>query len=284
MIGIVGGTGLYKLDGLSGVEERKIETPYGLPSAPLTIGAMGNQKIAFLPRHGSHHDKLPHELNYRANVWALKAAGARAIISVSAVGSLAMEYAPGDLVIPSQYLDFTKGIRAHTFLGDGLVAHISSAEPVCPVLSGRIAGVAQSLSIKLHSGRTYACVEGPRLGNRAESRFLIQSGAHIVGMTNVPEVYLALEAQMAYASICVVTDYDCWLEDPSYHATLDKVMAQYKGSLDKVKKILTKLLSEGDLSKELETSPSRKALAGAVITDRSRMAADRLTQLAFLEA
>lgn len=239
MIGIIGGTGLYKIEELTNVEALEVNTPFGPPSAPMTVGRWGDQKVAFLPRHGTSHQLLPSEINFRANIWALKASGVRQVFSVSAVGSLEKEIRPGDLSLPNQYIDFTKGIRERTFFGKGLVAHASTAEPVCSYLSSMTRKTAEAVSsIRVHSKKTYACVEGPRLGTRAESFHLQGAGAHLVGMTNVPEVFLAREAQLCYCTIAVITDYDCWLDDPAEHASVDKVIELYRKNIGHVQEIL----------------------------------------------
>lgn len=265
MIGIIGGTGLYKLDGLSNLQQKVIETPFGVPSAPLMTGELLGKTIAFLPRHGSAHELLPSEINYRANIFALKSVGVTEILSVSAVGSLAEELAPGSLVLPTQYLDLTKGIRAASFFGDGLIGHISSAKPVCNNLVTTTLDAGKESDVEIASGATYACVEGPRLGTAAESHMLRGLEAKLVGMTNVPEVFLAREAQMCYASICVVTDYDSWRDDPSEHATVDAILARYQNSLCKVKSVIDKLVANLDVSTGCSC---RTNLASALLTPR----------------
>lgn len=267
MIGIIGGTGLYKLDGLSNLQQKVIETPFGLPSAPVMTGELLGKTIAFLPRHGSAHELLPSEINYRANIFALKSVGVTEILSVSAVGSLAEELAPGSLVLPIQYLDLTKGVRAASFFGDGLVGHISSANPVCSTLVAAISKAGQHADTEIISGATYACVEGPRLGTTAESHMLRGLGATLVGMTNVPEVFLAREAQVCYASICVVTDYDSWRNDPAEHATVDAILTRYQNSLSKVKRVIHKLVENLD---ESSACTCRTSLASALLTAREK--------------
>jgi 5'-methylthioadenosine phosphorylase len=266
MLGIIGGTGLYALEGIEIVKEHAVATPFGTPSAAITQGTLGTQTVFFLPRHGKHHEFLPSEVNYRANIWALKSLGVTKIIGVSATGSLQHEIKPGDLAIPDQYFDHTKGKREYTFFGNGLAAHISTAEPTCPALTGDIVAAAKKLNIEIHTGKTYACVEGPRLGTKAESNFLRNNGCDLVGMTNVPEAFLAREAQMSYATICVATDYDCWLEDPTQHVSVEMVFAVYGRNIEKVKNILHTLLSS-----PLTDSPEmcRQALQGAVFTPES---------------
>ena len=280
MIGIIGGTGLYKIDGISNVLSRAIDTPFGTPSAEILIGELEGKKVAFLPRHGIDHQILPSEINYRANIWALKAMGVRRIISVSAVGSLREEVRPGDLAIPSQYFDWTRGRRNGSFFGQGLVAHVSTAQPSCMILSKNIQDCSRFAGIPVHSSKTYACVEGPRLGTRAESLFLRQAGCDLVGMTNVPEVFLAREAQLCYCTIAVATDYDCWLEDPEQHASVDKVIELYHKNIGRVQALLKKVVAhEG----EVDECGCRSALKFAVMTKDSSLSNDQKHILAFLK-
>jgi 5'-methylthioadenosine phosphorylase len=245
------------------------------------MGRLGKSPAAFLPRHGEHHGILPSEINYRANIWALKEAGARMVVSVSATGSLRQELTPGTLVLASQYIDLTKGLRKQTYLGEGLVAHVSTAEPTCAVLSDAIAAAALDAGITVHRGKTYVCVEGPRFGTKAESHWLRQMGGDIVGMTNLPEAWLAREAQLSYVTLAVATDYDCWMEDPDQHATLDAVLAQYKKSLGDVQKILRALLSAG--LPDVSGSPARHSMKQAVMTPAEHIPAAKKKLLEFLQ-
>lgn len=238
MLAIIGGTGIYNLEGIKILESIEIETPFGMPSAPIIKAAIGRHEGLFLPRHGRHHQFLPHEINYQANIFALKKCGATQVIGLSAVGSLRKELHPGDFVIPSQYFDWVKGQRERTFFGNGVAAHVSTAEPTCPNITTWILNQAQTLSLTCHTNKTYACVDGPRLGTKAESHFLRQIGADVVGMTNVPEVFLAREAQMCYATIGMVTDYDCWMDDPTYTATVSAIMTRYGESLENAMQLL----------------------------------------------
>ncbi len=279
MIGIIGGTGLYRMEGLEVTRSTDIDTPFGPPSGPVMLGRLAGREIAFLARHGLRHDLLPSEINFRANIWALKAAGVRTIIGVSAVGSLREEIRPGDLALPSQYLDFTKGLRAASFFGKGLVAHVSSAHPTCAHTAGLIARVADSIGQPIHRDKTYACVEGPRLGTRAESFWLRGAGADLVGMTNVPEAFLALEAQVGYCVITVATDYDCWLDDTAQHVSAEQVIGQFKESLGRVQKLIAKAAAE---YAEDESRPCRQALKAALVTPREQMTADQRKLLDFL--
>jgi 5'-methylthioadenosine phosphorylase len=268
MIGIIGGTGLYRMEALRVTQTREISTPFGPPSSPIVLGELQGREVAFLARHGLHHDLLPGEINFRANIWALKSVGVRTVIGVSAVGSLREEIRPGDISLPSQYLDFTKGQRAATFFGRGMVAHISTAQPVCSATAGLIARVARSVGTKVHENKTYACVEGPRLGTRAESFFLRGAGADLVGMTNVPEAFLAAEAQLGYCTISVATDYDCWLDDPSQHVSVDQVIALFHKKLASVQQLIAGAVAE---YVEDETRPCRHALRSAILTPREQM-------------
>ena len=279
MIGIIGGTGLYRMEGLEVIRSSEGATPFGPPSGPVMLGRLAGRDIAFLPRHGLRHDLLPSEINFRANVWALKAVGVRTIIGVSAVGSLREEIRPGDLALPSQYLDFTKGLRAASFFGRGLVAHVSTAHPTCAHTAALIGRVAQSIGQPIHRDKTYACVEGPRLGTRAESFWLRGAGADLVGMTNVPEAFLALEAQLGYCVITVATDYDCWLDDTSQHVSAEQVMGQFRESLARVQRLIAAVTVE---YVEDESRPCRQALKSALVTPREQLSAEQKALLSFL--
>lgn len=269
MLGIIGGSGLYALDELQIIKEHDIDTPFGKPSAPIIEGSAFGTKALFLPRHGRHHQFLPTEVNFRANIYALKNLGARTILSVSASGSLQEEIKPGDLALASQYFDHTRGGRKSSFFGGGVTAHISTAQPTCPVLAQDVLKAANDIGITLHSDKTYACVEGPRLGTKAESLFLRgPAGCDIVGMTNVPEAFLAREAQMGYVTLAIATDYDCWREDPDEHVNVEAVFAVYFENIGKIKKIILKLLENG-----ISETPAniRTALKGSVMTPDDRL-------------
>lgn len=273
MIGIIGGTGVYGIEGLTIEKEEHMETPYGAPSAPLVYAGYEGKNVIFLARHGKNHELLPHEVNYRANIWALKAAGVRQVVGVSAVGSLRRRLAPGDFAIPSQYFDFVKGNREKTFFGGGLAAHVSTAEPTCKNLTAGLVKAAKMLGMTVHTGVTYGCVDGPRLGTQAESNFLRNgAGCDLVGMTNVPEVFLAREAQLCYCTVGVVTDYDCWLEDPEEHVTVVDVIRRYGESIAKVKKLLRGFLSS---PLPLIDPGHRETLQYAVLTPEDMLSADK---------
>lgn len=222
LIGVLGGSGLYQMDALTDVKEHVIDTPYGRPSDVVVTGMVAGARVAFLARHGRGHRLIPGEVPYRANIYALKSMGVRYLISVSAVGSLREEIHPLDMVLPDQFIDLTKH-RAATFFGDGAVAHVSMAQPVCPALAALLAQAVEAKSftgVKLHRGGTYVCIEGPSFSSKAESLWYRSMGADIIGMTNMPEAKLAREAQIAYATVALATDYDCW-HPREAHVTAD---------------------------------------------------------------
>lgn len=268
MLAIIGGTGLSRLTDLQVLETYDISTPFGMPSSPVVRGKRGEHEILFLTRHGSRRHHLPHEINYRANIYALKSIGATQIIGISACGSLRETIAPGDLALPCQYFDWTRGRRANSFFGDGVAAHVSTAEPVSKNLTRWIAAHAAKLELKLHDNVTYGCVEGPRLGTRAESRFLRQAGCDLVGMTNVPEAFLAREAQICYATIGIATDYDCWMEDPAMHVSVSGIFELYRESLGKANRLLESLLND---ARPLEEPEIRKVLASSMLTQEESL-------------
>jgi 5'-methylthioadenosine phosphorylase len=268
MIGIIGGTGLYAMPGLESVRAHKVRTPFGDPSAPLMHGTVGGHEVIFLARHGLEHRLLPGEINFRANIWALKSSGVRTVIGVSAVGSLREAIRPGELSLVSQYLDLTKGARAPSFFGAGLVAHVSTARPACAATAALITRVARAQAVSLHQDKTYACIEGPRLGTRAESLFMRSAGADLVGMTNVPEAFLALEAQIGYCTIALATDYDCWLDDPTQHVSAAQVLGLFQANLARVQLLLAQCIAE---YQEDESRPCRRALREALVTRRENM-------------
>ena len=238
-IGIIGGSGLYDPQILTNVKEIKVYTPYGLPSDNIILGEVEGKKVAFLPRHGRGHKIPPHKINYRANIWALKELGVKWVISVSAVGSLRMDYKPGDFVVPDQFIDMTKN-REYTFFDGPVVAHVSMADPFCNHLRRIIIEAAKDLGIVTHPTGTYICIEGPRFSTRAESRVWKEVfKADIIGMTLVPEINLACEAQMCYATIAMVTDYDVFAEIPVTAEEVSRVMAE---NTEKVKKLLYEVI------------------------------------------
>ncbi|WP_420599446.1 S-methyl-5'-thioadenosine phosphorylase [Neptuniibacter sp.] len=282
MLGIIGGTGIYNLEGLEVSGEFELDTPFGKPSAPVIKGKMGERELFFLPRHGRHHELLPSEVNYKANIWALKKLGVTQVIGLSAVGSLREEIKPGDLSLPDQYFDFIKGNRDKTFFGNGIAAHVSTAEPTCSCLADDLQSAGESLGISLHRNKTYGCVDGPRLGTRAESFFLRgAAGCDLVGMTNVPEVFLAREAQLCYCTIAISTDYDCWMDDPAHHVSVEQVIARYGASLEKAKQLLLAYIK----TPEREFSCGcRSSLNAAVLTPVSALGAEQKELLDLLSA
>lgn len=281
MLAIIGGTGLYELDGLAIVERLGGDTPFGAPSGEVLRGTLQGQSVLFLARHGAGHRLLPHEVNYRANVYALKRAGATMVLGFSAVGSLALDIAPGDLAMPEQYIDWTRGVRERSFFGGGVAAHVSTAKPVSSALVDAVVAAADRAQLSVHRHLTYACVDGPRLGTQAESHLLRQMGCHLVGMTNAPEVFLAREAQMAYATVGLVTDYDCWLDDPAQHVSVSSVFKLYGQSLAKARRLLDALLSAALPTPEASI---RTALTGALLTPDDAMTAAQQDWVAQLRA
>lgn len=239
-IGIFGGTGIYDSGLLKDAQEIDIDTPYGKPSDTITVGTFNGRKIAFLPRHGKKHTIPPHMINFRANIWAFKELGITRVLAPSAVGSLKEELEPGHVVLPTQFLDFTKS-REGSFSKEGRVIHISVADPFCPELQSTILDVTEKKGIKIHRDCTYVCIEGPRFSTKAESKFYRTTGADIIGMTLVPECQLAREAQMCYASISTVTDYDVWAEKP---VTAKEVLETLSKNVEKTKAILTEIVDK----------------------------------------
>lgn len=281
-LGIIGGTGLYQLDTLENIQEHEVETPFGTPSAPIVEGSIGRQRVLFLPRHGRRHEFLPHEVNYRANIWALKKLEARSILSVSATGSLQEKYEPGDLALVSQYFDHTRGKRTYSFFGEGITGHITAAQPSCPSLTKNLEEVSKSLELEVHKNVTYACVEGPRLGTQAESLFLKNAvKADLVGMTNIPEVFLAREAQIGYLTLAIVTDYDCWMENEEKHADIEEIFRIYGETIDKVKNVIEALAKQG-VSKPPEWI--RKTLTNAIMTPDEQISEEQKKWLDVLRA
>jgi 5'-methylthioadenosine phosphorylase len=214
-IGVIGGSGLYEIEGLTQIEEVKLDTPFGAPSDSFIVGKLGDAKLVFLPRHGRGHRILPHEINFRANVWGMKKLGVEWILSVSAVGSMKEEIAPGDIVIVDQFIDRTKA-RQSSFFGDGIAGHVGFADPVCSELAAHVYAAAKNAgagpSFTVHQGGSYVVIDGPMFSTRAESNVYRSWGVSVIGMTNLPEAKLAREAEICYSTIALATDYDCWHE------------------------------------------------------------------------
>ncbi len=276
-IGVVGGSGLYQMEGLEVLEERRIDTPFGPPSDPFVIGRLEGKKVAFLPRHGKGHRLLPTELNYRANIYGFKVLGVERLISVSAVGSLKIEYAPKDIVVPDQFFDRTRH-RVDTFFGEGLVAHVSLAKPICPALIETFTEASEAAGAKVHKNGAYVCMEGPQFSTRAESEVYRSWGMDIIGMTNLQEARLAREAEICYATLAMVTDYDCWHETEeavSGEAVMEVVRQNVQMSQEVIRQVLKRLPEEST-----DCPLCRHALAHALITERSLIPAETLKKLA----
>ena len=245
MWGIIGGSGFEKFDGFEVTKVLSRETPFGQTSSGFKKIKINGVEALFISRHGEHHEMMPTEVNYRANIFALKQNGARAVASFSAVGSLRGEMEPGHMVIPTQYIDRTKGIRKHTFCGDGIVGHMSLATPVCETLAKKVFEITKVEKVKCHLGGTYICIEGPNFSTYSESMSYRDLNCDIIGMTNFPEYGLAREAGLTYLPCSFVTDYDCW-DKTRPHVTIDEVMTTMRENNGKGFKILTKILAAGD--------------------------------------
>ena len=238
-IAIIGGSGVYKFDSVQLVKEHQIDTPFGSPSGKISEVKIGDATCFFLPRHGVGHAISPSEINYRANIYALKLLGVDTVISVSAVGSLKEEHAPGEFVLPSQFIDWTKGLRKRTFFEEGVVGHVSVANPINLGLQEKIAHCLSKTGVKFGKGGSYVCIEGPQFSSRAESEIYRSFDADIIGMTNVPEAYLAKEAAMAYATVAMVTDYDCWKEE---HCTVEEILKVMGKNYESAQKLIQELI------------------------------------------
>ena len=262
VLGVIGGSGLYNMPGLESVEEIAVTTPWGEPSDIVVKGRLGSTTMLFLPRHGRGHRIPPGAINFRANLFALKSLGATHVASVSAVGSLREEIVPGELVVVDQFIDRTTR-RVGTYFDEGIAAHVSMADPICPVLAASLAEAARSSGAKVHVGGSYVCIEGPRFSTRAESHMFRQWGASVVGMTNVPECFLARELELPYATLALATDYDCWRE---HDAAVDvpAVLAIIKKNVDRAQQTLRALAAS---LPDPATSPATGALEHAVMTD-----------------
>ncbi|HET7005897.1 MAG TPA: S-methyl-5'-thioadenosine phosphorylase [Candidatus Binatia bacterium] len=263
IIGVIGGSGLYQMDGLKAVREVAVSTPFGKPSDKLVRGQLGDSELVFLPRHGKGHRWLPTEVNFRANIFALKKLGVERIISISAVGSLRAEVAPGHIVVPDQFIDRTSQ-RPSTFFGAGLVAHVSLADPFCNHLSGVLEQCARQCGATVHRGGTYLCMEGPQFSTRAESHLYRSWGAHVIGMTNLQEAKLAREAEICFATLALATDYDCWNEHAG-DVEIDQVLAVLQNNVKLAKRTIGAAVA---VLTEQRTCSCASALKDAIITDR----------------
>jgi len=262
-IGIIGGSGLYSMPGFEAQQERTIETPWGRPSDSYMLGTLAGKPLAFLARHGRGHRISPSELNFRANIYGMKSLGVERIISLSAVGSLKEEHRPLDFVIPEQFFDRTRG-RANTFFGDGLVAHISFADPVCPQLVDVVDAAARASGVNVKKGGTYLCMEGPAFSTKAESNVYRSWGMDVIGMTNLQEAKLAREAEICYVTVAMVTDYDCW--HPEHDAvTVKDIIANLNKNAENASKVVAVAVAAMPAGR---TCKCGSALSHAIITDR----------------
>lgn len=269
IIGVIGGSGLYEIEGLKNLRRKKLSTPFGKPSDEFVLGDLNGVMLVFLPRHGRGHLYSPSEINYRANIYGMKKLGVDHLISMSAVGSMKEHIPPGDVVIIDQFIDRTKGIRKHTFLEKGIVGHVSCAYPVCPSLSQAAYEATKKVTPTAHMGGTYLCMEGPQFSTKAESLLYRSWGVDVIGMTNVPESKLAREAELCYTSIAFSTDFDCWKEEEEA-VSADKVLATIKKNVDTAKKIIIEVIPLIPKQKKCLCS---EAMKFAIVTDASKIPA-----------
>lgn len=265
IIGVIGGSGLYEMEGLTDLRSVAVETPFGAPSDEFITGVLDGVKMVFLPRHGKGHRLLPSEVNFRANIYGMKKLGVTRVISVSAVGSMKEEIVPGHIVIPDQFIDRTNATRNNTFFGQGVVAHVQFADPVCTELSGNLAEAALAAGATVHRGGTYICMEGPAFSTRAESNMYRSFGVSVIGMTNIPEAKLAREAELCYGVIALATDYDCWHESHD-DVSVDAVLAIIKKNVTMAKAIIRNAVTRIGTER---ACPCASALQYAIITDKS---------------
>ena len=260
-IGVIGGSGLYEIEGVTQIERVKLSTPYGEPSDEYVVGRLGDAQVVFLPRHGRGHRILPHEINFRANVWGMKKLGVEWILSVSAVGSMKEEIRPGDIVIADQFIDRTKA-RVSSFFGDGVAGHVGFGDPICSDLAAHVYAAAKRAGARVHQGGTYVVIDGPMFSTRAESNVYRSWGASVIGMTNLPEAKLAREAEICYSTIALSTDYDCWHETEA-DVTVEAVMEIIRQNVSLAKQIV-----KGSVERipEARSCGCRSAAANAVMT------------------
>ena len=276
-IGVIGGSGLYSLPGLEDPEEVSLDTPWGEPSDSYVVGTLENRRVAFLARHGRGHRILPTELNFRANIFGFKMLGVERIFSFSAVGSLREDLPPMTFVLPDQFFDRTRG-RISTFFGNGLVAHVSFADPICPALLGVLESACQGAGVAVKRGGTYLCMEGPAFSTKAESRVYRSWGMDVIGMTNLQEAKLAREAEICYATVAMVTDYDCW--HPDHDAvTVQEVISYLLKNSENAHKVLLQALVRMPSERTCRCS---LALADAILTDRTKIPQETRRKLELL--
>jgi 5'-methylthioadenosine phosphorylase len=278
VIGVIGGSGLYEMEGLTGIEHVVVDTPFGKPSDEYITGILEGVRLVFLPRHGKGHRFLPSEVNYRANIYGMKKLGVGRIISVSAVGSMKEEIVPGHIVIPDQFIDRTKGIRRDTFFGEGVVAHVQFADPVCASLSDDLHEAAKAEGATVHKGGAYVCMEGPAFSTRAESHMYRTFGVSVIGMTNLTEAKLAREAEICYGVIALSTDYDCW-HDAHEDVSIEAVLSIIKSNVAMAKNIIRRTVKR---VKGERACPCAEALKYAIISDRSVIPVETRENLALI--
>lgn len=276
-IGIIGGSGLYDIEGLRRVKEVSVKTPFGAPSDTVVLGELDGTRIAFLSRHGRGHRINPSEINYRANIFALKSLGIRRVISVSAVGSMKESIKPGDVVLPDQFIDLTKR-RVSTFFEGGIVAHVAFGDPVCPSLGAVLLDATRAVGATVHQGGVYLCIEGPQFSTKGESRLYRQWGVSVIGMTNLPEAKLAREAELCYATVALATDYDCWHETEEA-VTVESILATLRQNVSLAKRLLRTAIP---MVADDKACTCQCALQNAVITAPDRMPASLRRKLALL--
>jgi 5'-methylthioadenosine phosphorylase len=264
VIGVIGGSGLYEMEGLTEVRDVQVKTPFGEPSDVFITGVLGEAKMVFLPRHGRGHRLLPSEVPYRANIYGMKKLGVERIISVSAVGSMKEEIVPGHIVIPDQFFDRTAGRRNTTFFGEGIAGHVQFADPVCADLSRVLAGAAEQVGVSVHRGGTYLCIEGPQFSTRAESKIYRSWGVDVIGMTNISEARLAREAEICYGTIALATDYDCW-HDTHDDVSVEAVIAIIQQNVAAARRIIREAVRKFPESRSCGCG---EALKYAIMTSR----------------
>ncbi|PWB62907.1 MAG: S-methyl-5'-thioadenosine phosphorylase [Deltaproteobacteria bacterium] len=277
ILGVIGGSGLYEMEGMKNVRTVSVRTPFGEPSDAMVVGELEGRTLAFLPRHGRGHRLLPSQINYRANLYALKKIGVNRVLSISAVGSMKESIRPGDIVVVDQFYDHTR-FRPNTFFGDGVAGHIPFADPVCPSLADVAYAAAKKIVKRSHRGGTYLCMEGPAFSTRAESRIYRKWGVDVIGMTNMPEAKLAREAELCYATLALATDYDCWHEteeDVSIEAILAIIRKNVENSKRIIREVARRLPGKGSCG-------CGQALKHAIITDRKRIPSGARRRLSLL--
>ncbi|HEX5037178.1 MAG TPA: S-methyl-5'-thioadenosine phosphorylase [bacterium] len=274
LIGVIGGSGLYEMEGLKVLEEKRLETPFGAPSDAYIVGELDGRKVVFLPRHGRGHRVSPSELNFRANIWGMKKLGVDAILAVSAVGSMKKEIEPGHMVVIDQFFDRTKG-RVSTFFTDGVVAHVTFADPVCPEIRKVLIASGKKTGATVHEKGTYLCMEGPQFSTRAESNVYRQWGMDVIGMTNLQEAKLAREAEICYATLALSTDYDCWYEGHD-DVTIEMVIATLTKNVETAKRIVKQAVTAIGAER---SCGCRTAMKNAILTDRKVIPAETKKRL-----